>query len=523
MSEEGKAPPSRVLDQVPAFSYVTAQLAPTYRAMVEVFYQAKRRFQIDLRPQLVADLLKAGPYLVDAEDTASLERHLGQLVDWGILTRSHDAASVTRIEDYYRKRYVYHLTAVGEAAHRAVIEVEATIGKTGSLQTGMLGRIRATLEELDRLAGDGRPAPGRSLELFHQLFAAFDTLTQEANRFLVELNVQVKSTAGDEDAFLMRKRAVMAYLSRFIKHHRDLAGSIIEVLGRLDEGRLEGLVTAAASSKDIPPAMDERDPVEIWKRDCRDRFAGVRSWFSASQGTEATVEHLAAVAQQAVVELTRSLTRLHERRTRPADRAADFRTLARWFVCCESDDRAHELWQSAFGLRPSRHLQIAEEDPDDVDPSASWWEARPVHVPVRLRTHGSLSRAGRSAPAPDHEDAKRWIAARLRRIRAREQRARERFAGKGPVRLSELGKIGQGELELLLDLLEQALDAPRKADGTQRAQSVDGLLDVRLDRRAREKTAWARIETPAGVISCHDMLIEVRDARRADAVLEGSS
>ncbi len=514
MADEPTQTPERILDQVPVFNYVTAPLAPTYRAVVEVFYRAKRRFQIDLRPQAVAEQLRRGPFRVEEVEPDALERHLEQLVDWGVLTRSHDAAAVTRLEDYYRKRYVYHLTAVGEAAQRAVREVEAALGQTGSLQTGMLSRIQETLAALAREAEAEQPEPDRALGLFHQLFAAFDTLTREANRFLVELNAQVRSTGGEEDAFLLRKRAVMAYLSRFIKHQREQADAIAGVLDRLDDDRMQRVVGAATRSEDIPPALDDRDPAAIWAQDCRGRFAGVRSWFSATGGAPATVEHLAAVAQQAVVDLTRSLTRLHERRTRPADRAADFRTLARWFAACSDDGQAHALWQVAFGMRPSRHLQLAEDDPEVVDPQASWWQARPVAVPVRLRSHGRVSRAGRSAAAPDHGEAKRWIAVRLRKARQREQRARQRFADRGPLRLSRLGPLDADELELLLSLLEQALDAPRGGDGIQSAHSVDGLLAIRL-RRDGQASERARLETPAGVIDCPDWEVEISSLQRA--------
>jgi len=404
------------------------------------------------------------------------------------------------------------------------MDVEKTLGKTGALQTGMLGRINATLEELVELSGQESPEADRAFELFHQLFSSFDSLTEEANRFLFELNVQVKTAASDEETFLMRKQAVIAYLSRFIKHQRELSDSIAESLDQLIEDRIGILVGAASASGDIPPAMDDRDPAAIWRQDCLERFSGVRAWFSASEGGEATVDHLAAVAQQAVVDLTRLLARLHERRTRPADRAADFRALARWFARCESDGRAHELWQVAFGMRPSRHFQMAEDDPETVDPGASWWDAQPVDVPVRLRTHGRVSRAGRPSPAPDHESAKRWIAARLRQARERERRAKERFADKGPLLLSDIVEIDNGELELLLSLLEQALDTPRTRDGIQRAHSVDGTLEVTIDRNELANGRVAVIRTSGGEIRCPDLRIEVRSVRaRADTTAEKSS
>src|SRR5262249_9790145 len=151
----------------------------------------------------------------------------------------------------------------------------------------------------------------------------------------------------------------------------------------------------------------------------RARWRGVVAWFVGDEtGEQPMVERLAEVAVSAVVNLTRTLGRINDRRTRPIDRAADFRTLARWFSACQSDREAHELWHAAFGLHSARHFHIPEDDPDLTAASASWWQATPVSVPVRLHSHGSLSNAGRPAPAGDYSRSREWIAHRQRRERA---------------------------------------------------------------------------------------------------------
>jgi len=45
-----RAPTPRLLDQVPVFRYVTAENAPNYRAILEVFVEAKEHYVIELRP-----------------------------------------------------------------------------------------------------------------------------------------------------------------------------------------------------------------------------------------------------------------------------------------------------------------------------------------------------------------------------------------------------------------------------------------------------------------------------------------
>ncbi len=96
----------RLLDAVPVFRYVTADNAPNYRALLEVFVEAKERYLIELRPANV-------------------------------------------------RRFLYRLTPASEAAHRAGREVEATVGRSGALQTSMLVEVRDALGALVAAAGAG--------------------------------------------------------------------------------------------------------------------------------------------------------------------------------------------------------------------------------------------------------------------------------------------------------------------------------------------------------------------------------
>ncbi len=129
-------------------------------------------------------------------------------------------------------------------------------------------------------------------------------------------------------------------------------------------------------------------------------------------------------------------------------------------------------------------------------------------VPVRLRTHGAVSRAGRPPPALDFADGRAWLAARRRRERAQVDAALGRFAGRGPVRLSDLATVDAGELEQLLALLDEALGSPRDEEGTRRTRTADGRLEVILRPPAGERP-WVVLGTPSGSLRCRDYLLEV--------------
>src|SRR6266496_3169219 len=179
----------RLLDQISALRYVTAENAPNYRAIVQVFSEARERYEIELRPSDVRERLARSGLHHDLPADADLDRHLDQLVAWGNLQRSHDTANVARVADFYLRRFTYRLTPVGEAAQRAVAEVEATVGRSGALQTSMLVEIRDALAALV-WAQRGGDAAGLA-RAFHRLHAAFASLTEEANLFLGELDRHV--------------------------------------------------------------------------------------------------------------------------------------------------------------------------------------------------------------------------------------------------------------------------------------------------------------------------------------------
>ncbi len=499
-------PAERLLDEVAALKYVAVENAPVYRAVVEVFAEARSHYVVELRPGDVLSRLRAAHLAVPLADEPQLEYHLDRLVEWGNLQRSHDTAAVARIEDFYRRRFLYRLSAVGEAAHRAVEEVERAVGRSGSLQSSMLGRIAEALRSaLDASRAADAPKARAAL---HDLGAAFRALTEEANRFIGDLDEHVAGERLEEERFLLYKRAVLAYLSGFVERLRRHAAEIAELAREVDVVGFDGLARLAVEAAELPPSPDGADPRPAWVAEEAARWAGVRAWFAGDAAGPPRVERLAEVARDAVVRLARSLSRLDERRSRAADRAADFRTLARWFQDCRSDDEAHRLWHIAFGLASARHFHVAEEDAGASSPGASWWDSEPVRVPVRLRTHGRTSEAGRPSPIPDHSDARAWMLQLRRRERAAAEAALSRFAGRGRQRLSALSGLSSAELDALLGLLDDLLVAPPGGDGLWRTRTADARHDLAL-RAPPEGAPWARLGTGRGVLVCRDHELEV--------------
>lgn len=479
-------------DVVPALAYVTAPEAPAYRAIVAAFARARRRYRIQLRPADVRALLEQGGYRGDVSDE-TLRARLTALADWGNLAASHDEAAVERLDEYYMRRMVYRLTTTGLAAHDAVKAVEGAAERSGALQATMLDKIVESLDRLDALACHERPDPDRAKSALDSLHAAFDSLTDEASRFIGELQAHLEQRELDPAVFEVRKQALITYLRSFVGRLGTLSDPIRRKVHALGPHHAD-LVAAAQRSGDLPPAVGDVSPAEIYAADQRQRWAGVVEWFDPIDG-ESTERVLQRVAEQSVSRLVHALHRLRDRVTRRIDRAADFRQLARWFVDCPTDDDAHRLFGQAFGLHPARHFHLAEEDAELTAPRTSWWDADPVAVPVHLRRRGTRPTAGRTGKLVDLSQSRDWLrAARENEHRAQRAAAAALAAASG--RLSAIDHLERPAFDLLLRLLGAALAAPPDASGRRAGESEDGGL--RLSWRALDGSPPVLLTTDDG-------------------------
>jgi len=100
------------------FAHLTAEKSDIYRAVLNVFVEAKARFVIYLRPrdverQLVEESAKYA-------DALAVEVILQQLVAWGNLEAHPDTAEVLTVHDFWRVRNLYQMSPAGEAAEAAL-------------------------------------------------------------------------------------------------------------------------------------------------------------------------------------------------------------------------------------------------------------------------------------------------------------------------------------------------------------------------------------------------------------------
>lgn len=473
--------------ELAVFAHLNVEKAGLYRRILRTFMEAKDSFLLHLRPADVAVAL-ADRWADTSGDSGMLEAAMTQLCGWGNLEAHRDHAEVATAEDFYRPRFLYELTAEGEAAERAMEVFYEVLRQPGELQTTALLEIRQYLAELVKLAGEEPLDDGRVVLLLSLLTERFTQLTNRAQMFLRSLQQRMAMGRGDVEGFLRYKQSLIEYLERFVG---ELVIATHEVSGHLltVEAGGVGRLLELAAIRDVADVLEEEKPARLLERrgHWQARWAGLRGWFLGGPGRTSQAETLRSRARSAVPALLAVVQRLNDQRSLRSDRVADLQVLARWFLEAPTEDDAHRLWRAAFALSPARHLKVSEEtleerEENPVPAQTSWLVAEPVALAPRVRQTGRHVAKGTARKVIDRSQERELLARLARDEVLQVEEAQRRLASGKRLKLSELGNLDTlAEFELLLDLLGEALSRKARRDEVVDATSSDGALTIVLE------------------------------------------
>jgi uncharacterized protein (TIGR02677 family) len=479
------------LDQLQVLRAAVEPSAPIYAAILSVLVAAKERYQVEVRTeQLAAELSQAG------HDVSHLAQQLVQLEDWGAVTWTQDTNRVARLEEFRRRRELWHLTPAGQAAHDAVVRVLGAAEQSGSLQRALFRDIRENLEDLAAAVDDG-DATATYLRL-RDLDGSLRDLAANARDFHATMGELRREHEVAPERFLAYKHLLIDYLQQFldevIRHRLTIAARISDVERR----GVDRVVQLATEGDDSAGLFVDVDLAARWN----DRWEGLVAWFRPGLGRPSGVEELSGATTSAIRDLMALLRRLTESATRPITRASELRHLARWFLRSDADE-AHRLFDASFGLAQPIHLAAAMIDPDAESGGASWWEADPVEVPVTLRRYGKRAAPPPPRPADDFSGVKEGLADEHGRYRA----ARAEAASGLGARPVEDRRLPRGEFALLLELLDRGLHRRPLAGEFAVEVEAEG---VRLSLATADVTT--HVHGPGGALTLDGLALEVQRA-----------
>lgn len=489
------------------FQFTTTALSSLHVAVMSAFEQSAVLAPALNLDQVRAALVRSG--WDEPTDDDALQRTLASLTGWRLLEATQDhSARYSTPEEFERKNLQWSLTQRGEAAIAGVLGAVAALRHAVGLQTAVLDAIGDGLTDLAELAVQPRSqeADAKIHLLLAQTERNLEGLVVSVRQFNGHLQRLLREDGSDDEVFADVKRRTVAYLEEYVqgveRPHRRLANG----LGRVEEAGLATIFDRALAGANLAPVAGG-DPGPEWLAERERRWRALRAWFAPEDGSPAMVAGLLDTARTAIIELLRVLERRWESRRRSASIAHDFRVLARWFAQAPGEAEARRLFSAAFGLWPSRHGHLASVEGQERALNTTWGRAEPVEVPLALRTTGTLTNRGRSRPVGDPAQ----VRADRQRAQAEELAAYDALRGAlattGSVPLSRFGPLDPEAFNELLQLLATGLESPVGSDGTRRALSADGRVEIVLRDPGDGRTA--ALTTVAGVLRGPDLQVSI--------------
>jgi uncharacterized protein (TIGR02677 family) len=497
------------------FTHVLVNKAELYRAILGAFLRSREQFIIHLRPAEVARMVEC------AEEDA--DEALGALERWGNLDATQDNAEVTSVEEFYRTRFLYQLSARGEAAERALSVFEETLHQPGELQTAALRDIVEFLEAIRILLGQAQIDVAKLHTQLLALTERFRNLTNRAQAFMRHLQSTIQLHGVSVEQFLEYKQLLIDYLERFLG---DLVLAINEVSQKIVLLEQAGIREqfGAVALRATTDALTRTPELEAEERlRWEGRWHGLRRWFLGEAGSASQAEILRARAREAIPALLFTLQNINDQRVSRSDRFADWQTLALWFAQAPTGEDTHRLWRAAFGMAPARHLQINQETLDRRDqspdgPRTSWLSAEPLWLSPKLRASGRVTVRSQATAVTDRTEEKRALAWQAADEAAQIMRAQQVLARGRPMRLSDFEELDPTSFDLLLDLLGEAMAIRIAPAAAVEATSMDGALAIRLSP-ADDLECEAEIVTSTGSLRGPDCEVTIHYAHEI-AVLD---
>ncbi|MCM3920126.1 DUF2397 family protein [Frankia sp. AiPs1] len=398
------------------------------------------------------------------------------------------------LRDGHRRQEAWSLSKKGRIIVRSVRDAINDLDRVLALPPQLIESIQDTLRELLLHLDEG---PMRvALDLTH-VRSHLGQLLDAAGDYYDAMRMLNQQDVTDDEVFSESRARIMLVLRQFVQHTQ---AGLAPLRRSLQDVRATGYAVIAEAAA---PGIGAMAPggTAAWIDDAVADLESLDAWFSSGGNIDRIIDS----ALYAIDALLSAITRRYYASNRTSDLAADFHELARLLHAQESAEDADGVFAAATGLWAAQHPQVTIDD-DDVLPAAITAAAPREAVSVSLRGRASSAAAPRAPRRMENLELSRQ--AEEQAATAELARLAELSAGlvtPGMVGLAHFAEIDGAHLEVLVALLEEALDSYDADLGFGEALTLRCRMRLTTGRPGQVVT----IPTTEGTLTAPDVRVEI--------------
>ncbi|HLS09179.1 TIGR02677 family protein [Lentibacillus sp.] len=485
---------TQVFKKVQEASYLTADKAWSYRAILRYFYVQHERMREFLFPEEIFAHLKDLDGFQDYTED-QLHQDLDQLEKWNNLVARQEVSRASTIEEFKKKRYRYQCTPYTIEFERMLQQMEKggdVFG--GSLERKEFERLYQELLKVEEIIKkEDVPPPDECSQLWNDIFAYFRSINQNTSDYMAHINSEEAEERMQTEAFLAYKDQFTTYLRDFIIGLQQTALKIQQLLETISIPQLTPLIKNVVIHQQHVPRFEDvgLDEQELIK-DQEEKWRSLCEWFLGNAHGESNLDMLQTRTNEQIRRITRIVQRLGERHHYFRSRKKDYLHLAKWFDSFDDVKQAHELSAVVFGVFHTRHL-FSDHVPTDDIYTDIWDEAPMEHeTKPRIRNYREKTRPGAIISQTERKEAARAEHLRNKQL---EQETLEKYMSGNEIRLKELQIVEPYVRKMLLSWVGKAMASKDRTFKTEYGRQVKIIMHQ--DERVVLHAEDGDIEMPA--------------------------
>lgn len=468
-------------------SYLTAEKAWSYRAILRYFYIQHERMREFLFPEEIYAYLLDLPGFSDYTED-QLHGDLDQLTRWNNLIARQETGKSKSIEEFKKKRFRYQCTPYTVEFERMMQELEKggdVFG--GSLEKKEFERLYQALVELEMIIKkEDLPPADECAQLWNDVFTYFRAITKNTADYIAHINSEQAEERMQTEAFLVFKDQFTTYLRDFIVGLQQTALKIQQLLQSVSNQQLEAVIKQVIIHQQQVPRFEDlglTDAEQIEEQ--QGKWDSLIAWFLGNVHGESEFDMLQIRTNEQIRRITRVVQRLGERHQYFRSRKKDYLHLAKWFDLITDVKEAHELSAVVFGVFHTRHLFSDHVPTDDIYTDV--WDEDPIthETKPRIRNFREKTRPGAIV---SQQEAKEQARQEHLQRKQEELVTLEKYMQGNEIRLDQLPVIETYVRKMLLTWIGKAMARKDRTFKTEHGRKVKVIVspDERVSVHAED-------------------------------------